>query len=167
MSLAPITPPCWGFDGQGLTLDEAIVHWGTCSMRLLPSLSTALLILAGAPAVAEAANTPCGFLNGQYDVAGKSYRGQLIWPADPMGLDGPVPARTVNAEASFGANCIVTWKMEGRSFEGRWMQKNEAILFDVDAFGFTGFVAADGALKGDAINDPGDLGQVSMKPAAR
>lgn len=132
-------------------------------MRFLTILASASALLLVAPVAATAATTPCGFLNGQFDVAGKSYSGRLTWPADPMGLDGPVPERIVPIEAVFGADCKVTVTMEGRSYSARWGQKDAMVLFDVDPFGFTGKVAADGTVSGDAINDPGDLGKLVLK----
>lgn len=121
-------------------------------MRPLPSLSAALLVLAVAPAVAEAANTPCGFLNGQFDIAGRTYSAEVAWPQ-----------RTLKGLVTLNTNCSAMLSLTGQdSVMGSWTQKDGRMSMKFVGLDFLGNVAADGAVSGQMVNSIDDVGAFKL-----
>lgn len=130
--------------------------------QLLPLLLLCVLPTVAAPDAAAAATTPCGFLNGQFDVSGKRYAGTIGWPGDAF-LDGPDAMTSFAVEATMSADCKVAWTSGGQTRSGTWMQKNENMVVKVGDVQMLIKVGADGALKGQAINDGDAVGKVDLK----
>ncbi|MDO9336781.1 MAG: hypothetical protein EON95_00400 [Caulobacteraceae bacterium] len=117
-------------------------------MRLLFSVVVIILALLALPATAEAAKTPCGFLNGQYDIAGRTYSAEVVWPQ-----------RTLKGLVTLNANCSAMLSLTGQaSVMGAWTQKDGRMSMKFVGLDFLGNVAADGAVSGQMVNSIDDVG---------
>lgn len=115
--------------------------------RFLGLLAAAFALLA-LPAAAHAAQTPCGFLSGQFDISGRTYSAQVVWPQ-----------RTLKGLVTLNANCSAMLSLTGQdSVMGSWTQKDGKMSMKFVGLDFLGNVANDGGVDGQMVNSIDDVG---------
>lgn len=122
-------------------------------MRSLLGLAAALFTLFALPTLANAATTPCGFLNGQFDIAGRTYAGEATY----AGV-------TYQIAVSFNRECGVVLSQTGKNPRGgTWLQKNDRMAIKIGDADFLGTVAADGSITGQMATHDDKVGTFTLK----
>lgn len=111
-----------------------------------------LAMALAAPGVALAAKTPCGFLNGQYDIAGRTYAAEVVWPQ-----------RAIKGLVTFNADCSTMLSLTGQdSVLGTWLQKDGRMAMEFVGLSFLGEVSAAGEISGQMVNSTDDVGRFKL-----